>query len=45
MRGFTLGDDEDLKSLANQFKYAFISIGQIKDPNPRILSYKLLKRS
>ena len=39
-----LGDDEDLKSLANQFKYAFISIGQIKDPNPRILSYKLLKK-
>tara|TARA_Y100001970_G_scaffold293501_1_gene440792 strand:+ start:6039 stop:6650 length:612 start_codon:yes stop_codon:yes gene_type:complete len=39
-----LGTDEDLENLSNKFKYAFISIGQIKNPEPRIISYKLLKK-
>jgi sugar O-acyltransferase (sialic acid O-acetyltransferase NeuD family) len=31
-----IGSDSDLSSLANEYKYAFIAIGQIKSPSIRI---------
>ena len=39
-----IGDDKDLAKFIKKYKYAFISIGQIKNPKPRIYSYNLLKK-
>lgn len=38
-----LGTDEDLKLLKNKYHYAFITIGQIKTPAPRINLFIKLK--
>ena len=38
-----LGKDKDLQSLRDKYQYAFITIGQIKTPLPRINLYSKLK--
>lgn len=38
-----LGSDEDLKDLRHHYKYAFITIGQIKSPEIRIKLFEILK--
>jgi sugar O-acyltransferase (sialic acid O-acetyltransferase NeuD family) len=37
-----IGDDSSLKSFKNKYSYAFITIGQIKSPEPRIILFNLL---
>lgn len=39
-----LGTDSDLEKFRKIYQYAFVSIGQIKTPNPRIAIYAKLKR-
>lgn len=39
-----LGTDDDLPELRKKFKYAIITIGQIRTPGPRIRLYGLLKK-
>ena len=38
-----LGNDADLVQLKKSYKYAFVTIGQIKDPTPRIDAYKKIE--
>lgn len=38
-----LGSDEDLKDLRHRYKYALITVGQIKSPEIRIKLFKILK--
>ena len=38
-----IGNDSDLKKLRKQINYAFIGIGQIKNFEPRLKAYNLLK--
>lgn len=38
-----IGNDSDLKSLAKKYKYAFITVGQIKSPSLRIKLFDLAK--
>ena len=38
-----LGSDKNLYSLNNDYKYALVAIGQIKNPKVRINIYKILK--
>jgi len=38
-----LGSDEDLKDLRRQYKYALITVGQIKSPEIRIKLFEMLK--
>lgn len=38
-----LGSDEDLKDLRHDYKYALITVGQIKSPEIRIKLFKILK--
>ena len=38
-----LGNDSNLKEYSKKYEYAFITIGQIKNPKPRINIYALLK--
>ena len=38
-----LGSDEDLKDLRHHYKYALITVGQIKSPEPRIKLFEMLK--
>ena len=39
-----IGDDSDLNKLANEFKYALITVGQVKSPNLRIKLFKKIKK-
>lgn len=39
-----IGSDSDLEKIRSRFDYAFITIGQIKDPSNRISLYNLLKK-
>ena len=39
-----LGNDSDLEVLYSRFQNAFIGIGQIKDPNPRLNLFTKLKK-
>lgn len=39
-----LGSDDDLQTLFSTIQYAFIAIGQIKTPSPRLRIYQKLKR-
>lgn len=38
-----LGNDEDLKDLRHHYKYALITVGQIKSPEIRIKLFEMLK--
>jgi FlaA1/EpsC-like NDP-sugar epimerase len=38
-----IGSDNNLNELSQQFKYALITVGQIKSPNLRIKLFKLTK--
>ncbi len=40
-----IGNDEELLSMARQYKYAFITVGQISSPNLRIKLFKLVKEA
>ncbi len=40
-----LGGDDDLPNLAEKFPYALVTVGQIKNPEPRIRLYKTLLES
>tara|TARA_B100001094_G_scaffold330579_1_gene396110 strand:- start:350 stop:961 length:612 start_codon:yes stop_codon:yes gene_type:complete len=39
-----IGSDKDLKKLREKFKYALVSVGQLKSPSTRIMLYELLKK-
>ena len=39
-----IGDDRDLKKIRKKCKHAFVTIGQIKNPDSRIHIYKILKK-
>ena len=39
-----IGTDKDLKQLRKKFKFALVSVGQIKSPSTRIILYELLKK-
>lgn len=39
-----IGTDKDLKQLRKKFKFALVSVGQIKSPSTRINIYELLKK-
>jgi len=39
-----LGADSDLENLTKKYHHAFITVGQLKDPKPRIILYNLLKK-
>ena len=39
-----LGSDDDLSELRKRFKYAIITVGQIKTPEPRMRLHEFLKR-
>jgi len=39
-----IGSDDDLPQLVNSFKSVLITVGQIKDPAPRIRLFNLVKR-
>jgi len=39
-----IGSDEDLEKLREKYKYAFVTVGQIKSPNLRIKIYEKLKK-
>ena len=40
-----IGSDDDLESLAQQFKYAFITVGQITSPSLKIKLFELAKQA
>lgn len=40
-----IGGDDDLQQLSQKFKYAFITVGQIKSPNLRIKLFEAAKKA
>lgn len=38
-----IGNDSDLEKLVKEYKYALITVGQIKSPHPRIKLFNLVK--
>ncbi|WP_353663232.1 NeuD/PglB/VioB family sugar acetyltransferase [Hydrogenimonas sp. SS33] len=38
-----IGSDDDLPHLFNRYKYAFVTIGQLDDPQPRVRLFNILK--
>ena len=40
-----IGNDHDLKDLAKKYKYAFISVGQIKSASSRVKLFKLANKA
>lgn len=40
-----IGNDDDLYELARKYKYALITVGHLKFPNPRIKLFELVKKS